>query len=292
MGNRTFNNVSFATPKDGYAFVGPYDASVVYVTTNGARSWHQLKSLNDLVGSIHLTDSGLFAMTAQCSLTTTNCDNYRVWRSSLNAKKWTLLPTLWKAGTDGRYYNYPPEIAASRNYVWELETAPNGVAYLWTSINRGRTFSRVEVSTPELVSVSGCSLTAMSTRELWAECPTGMQVSFWHSDDGGATWHAVTDSAYQYMGTGGGAFDPLSANVAMLDYGGTARHPNLFRITEGGARFTPIRELSCNNAAPLIFANVSDGLVLCSQDNIDTTTAILRTSNGGVTWSNVTLPRE
>jgi hypothetical protein len=117
-----------------------------------------------------------------------------------------------------------------------------------------------------------------------------MGVVFWHSDNAGATWSAVTDSAYQYMGTGGGAFEPLTASVAVIDFGGTTRHPNLFRITGGGAYFTPISELGCLNASPLIFQNTMDGLVMCSNDSL--AVRILRTQNGGVSWSNVALPRD
>jgi uncharacterized membrane protein len=288
---RMLNSVTFATPEDGYALVGPYDHSAVYVTTNGAQSWHQVTSLDDVVGGMHVATNEIFAMTAQCSIATSNCHNYRVWRSTFTANKWTALPELWKAGTNGRDYSYPPDVAAFGADVWELEAANNGANYLWTSTDRGGTFSRVTMKSSELVSVSGCSLTPMSTRTLWAECPTGMQVSFWHSTDGGTQWSAVGDPAYQFMGTGGGAFDPITANVAFLDYGATTRHPNLFQVRDGGAREVPVGELSCNNASPLIFANAADGLVLCGRVTASGI-QLLRTSNGGVTWNAVTLPRE
>ena len=277
--------MSFATPKDGYAFVGSYDASVIYVTTNGARSWHRLRSLRDLVGGIQVTQSGVFAMTARCSLTTTNCKDYRVWRSSFDAKKWISLPTLWKAGTNGRYYSYPPNIAAFHDDVWELETALNGHVYLWTSTDGGESFSRALA--PKLASVAGCSITPVSTTSLWAQCPTGMMVAFLHSADAGAHWSSVSQGPFG--GTGGGAFDPVTSAVAYLYYGaGSVRTTNFDRLTQGGAMSTGVDTLRCSNADALEFTSVERGLLLCAHD---TTSQILVTSNGGVSWSTVRLPR-
>ena len=57
----------------------------------------------------------------------------------------------------------------------------------------------------------------MSPTALWAECPTGMLASFFYSGDAGVHWTSV--SRYEYSGTGGGAFDPVSSSLAYLDFG-------------------------------------------------------------------------
>ena len=157
----TLENLSFANPKDGFASVGPYDATRLYATTDGGRSWHLENTPKDLVGVVHVTNAGLLAMTAVCGLKNGECGDYRVWRAALDAQKWTALPTLWKTGPHGSYYG--PSFAAFGNTVWELETANNGADYVWTSRNDGRTFTRVTEKFPALASVSGCQLTPMST---------------------------------------------------------------------------------------------------------------------------------
>jgi hypothetical protein len=238
------------------------------------------------VGGIAVTESGVYALTAHCSLTTTNCDHYRAWRSSFAAAKWTLLPTLWKAGTNGRYFSSPPEFAGFDKEVWELETSPSGAVNLWTSTNEGRSFSRT--AAPKLVSVASCSLTATSTTSLWAQCPTGMTVAFLHSSDVGAHWSSVSQGPFG--GTAGGAFDPVTSSVAYLYYGAdSVRTPNFDRLTEGGAHSIAVSTLRCLNADALTFTNVERGLLLCANG---TSSAILRTSDGGVVWSRVSLPRE
>ena len=111
-----------------------------------------------------------------------------------------------------------------------------------------------------------------------------MAVSFWHSADAGVRWNPVVDTAYQYMGTGGGAFDPLTANVAFLDYWGRHAIPISFVSLGGGTRFTPLGELSCSNASPLIFSSEREGLVMCSVSS-GTSIQLRRTIDGGATWT-------
>jgi hypothetical protein len=193
---------------------------------------------------------------------------------------------LWKTGTGPKETYYGPSLAAYGSTVWELQTGSE--TYLWTSHNNGRTFSRVELKFPELVSVSGCTITPMSLVSMWAQCPTGMQESFWHSENGGAIWSLASPDKFQFMGTGGGTFDSITSNVAVLDFGPLGYNPDLYRISEGGTRFTPIGEVRCSSAYPIIFTNVSDGLMVCG---FNSTTLVRRTSDGGATWRNVLLPR-
>jgi len=135
--------------------------------------------------------------------------------------------------------------------------------------------------------VSGCTITPMSPISLWAQCPTGMQESFWHSTNGGATWSLASPAKYQFFGTGGGSFDPITSSVAVLDYGAAATPPDLYRISEGGVGFSPIDEVRCSGES-MLFTNVSDGLMVC---RLNSTALVRRTNNGGATWEDVSLPR-
>ncbi len=284
----TFGRVVFATPNDGYATEGGYFPSTLYATTNGGHTWRKVMSGHDVTYVVTTTSSEVMVTSVRCTPRTDDCGQYSVRRSSLAATHWVTLPVLWKTGNAHGEQLYGPSLAAYGSDVWELETESTngGGASLWTSHNFGRTFTRARETFPQLVSVTGCSLDPMSSSSLWAQCPTGMQVSFWHSSDGGVRWSPISQS--QYFGTGGGAFDPVTSTVAYLDYGGVVKADNFVRLSDGGRVARTVGELRCTDAS-IVFTSVARGLMSCGENY---TTASLRvTSNGGATWSVVTLPR-
>lgn len=281
----TLDNVVFANAKDGYATVGNDSPSALYVTINGARTWKRVMHAKDLSISVVVTGGEIFVTSVTCQPRSISCGQFTTLRASLAAKDWVTLPQLWKTGASPKETYYGPSLAAFDRTVWELQTGPE--TYLWTSHNNGRTFSRAEEKFPELVSVSGCTITPMSPISLWAQCPTGMQESFWHSTNGGATWSLASPAKYQFFGTGGGSFDPITSSVAVLDYGAAATPPDLYRISEGGVSFSPIDEVRCSGES-MLFTNVSDGLMVC---RLNSTALVRRTNNGGATWEDVSLPR-
>ena len=285
MAGTTLDQVVFANTKDGYATVGATSPSTLYVTTNGARTWRRVLHAKNLRISVVATSREIFVTTVTCKPRSIVCGQFTTWRASLAATNWVTLPRLWRTGTGPKQTYYGPSLAAYGGTVWELQTGPN--TYLWTSHNNGRTFARAEEKSSELGSVSGCSMTPMSRVSLWAQCPTGMEVSFWHSGNGGTTWSRASPANRQFSGTGGGAFDPITANVAVLDFGSVATPPDLYRVSEGGSRLTPIGVVRCTSVYPMIFTNVSHGLMIC----IGSTTVVRRSSDGGATWENVSLPR-
>jgi len=276
----SLDQLVFANERDGYLAVGP-SAFALYATTNGARSWHEValprKNWHDLV----VTPDVLYITTDRCRDHFVICGDYRVWRSSTDGKRWSALPALWRTGTAKNESYYGPSVAAYGNEVWELESAYMAT-YLWRSSNDGRTFTRYV--TPRLGSVAGCTVTPLSAFDLWADCPTGMQVSFVHSSDGGATWSSI--SQHQFFGTVGGAFAPVTNTVAYLDYGVDSGTPNLYRLTEGGRRATPVGDLQCSQAS-LAFSSVADGLAICTRDY--NRFLLVRTTDGGAQWSNEVL---
>ena len=285
LAGTTLDHVVFANAMDGYATVGATSPSTLYVTTNGARTWRRVLHAKNLTISVVATSREIFMTSVTCKPRSIVCGQFTTRRASLAAKDWVTLPRLWRTGTGPRQTYYGPSLAAYGSTVWEIQTGPN--TYLWTSHNNGRSFTPAEEKFPELVSVSGCSMTPMSLLSLWAQCPTGMEVSFWHSGNGGTTWSLASPANRQFSGTGGGTFDPINANVAVLDYGALETPPNLYRVSEGGSRLTPIGEVRCSSAYPMIFANISHGLMICN----GSTTVVRRSSDGGATWANVSLPR-
>jgi photosystem II stability/assembly factor-like uncharacterized protein len=154
--------------------------------------------------------------------------------------------------------------------------------WLLTSHDQGQTFTRK--SSPEIGSVYACRMTATSNKTLWADCPTGMAVSFLYSGDGGATWNRVPD--HTFMGTGGGYFDPVSSTLAYLDFG-PADSPgakNLYRISNEGSTVKAVGKLPCKIADGLVFTDALHGFAACDKNQTYASTVLLQTSNGGLTW--------
>jgi hypothetical protein len=279
--------VVFANPRDGYATVGNYFPSTLYATMNGARTWHKVMSGHDVSYVVTASANEVLVSSVKCVPRSDDCGQYTVRRGSLEATHWVTLPVLWKTGDRPNEDYYGPSLAAYASTVWEQQTdsAQGGGVYLWTSYNQGRTFVRAKKMFPQLVSVAGCSLYPISVTELWAQCPTGMQVSFWHSSNGGASWRSVSQS--QFSGTGGGAFDPVNESVAYLDYGGVQVKGNFVRLSDGGRVATTVSELKCTNAS-LLFTSANNGLAACEKN--DTSIQLERTTDGGSRWENVVLP--
>jgi hypothetical protein len=281
------DELAFANAEDGYAVTGA-KRRTLYATFNGARSWHKEKDpapqgLSDLTAS----SGELYAVTSHCAKQkdgNIGCTDYRLLRSPLRSMTWSSSPI-----PNGRNYpwDYLGSVAAYGKDVWLTEGAKWSL--IATSRNEGVTFTTS--SSRSLGSVAGCGLTSTSSTDLWAQCPTGMQVSFAYSSDGGAHWSTVPTT--QFMGTGGGYFDPVSNSLAYLEYGITQPFE---RVTTEGSHVTvtQVGVLSCSRVnssiGALVFTNRLDGLSICDPGDIWTAARFERTTDGGTTWHQVKLP--
>jgi hypothetical protein len=285
----TLDELIFANAEDGYAVIGA-KRGTLYATFNGARSWHKEKDptpngLSDLTAS----STELYAVTSHCAKQkngNVGCTDYRLLRSPLTSLTWSSSPI-----PNGLKYpwGFLGNVAAHGNDVWLTEGARWSL--IATSHNEGVTFT-TSTSRP-LISVAGCDLTSTSSRDLWAQCPTGMQASFAYSSDGGEHW--LTVPTKQFMGTGGGYFDPVSNNLAYLDYGTTQPFD---RVTTNGSHITEtqVGVLSCSrinsSIGDLTFTSRLDGLAICYPGDAWADARVERTSNGGATWRRVELPHK
>lgn len=280
----TLDSIQFANVHDGYAIVGETGPTSLYVTLDGARTWRKViieKGARTL--GLTTTANGLYAITGICSSSGVSCHGYRIARSSLRATSWSssLMP-IGRSPKTG-LWGFPYVPAAYANEVWISEQPP-GAAVIFYSRNGGRTFRKL--TTPKLGSVNACGLIPESAIALWAVCPTGMQESFFFSSDAGSSWTQVPQQ--QFMGTGGGYFDPVSTTLAYLDYGATRP---LLRISTSGPVATKVGVLSCStinsSVNGLIFTNTRDGLALCLAGDDPAAGRLEKTTNGGRTWTDV-----
>jgi hypothetical protein len=270
------SSVIFATTEDGYILLqGP--TTTLQVTLDGAKTWHrEVIATGSSVLDFTTSESELYAVIARCPKFG-GCTDYQFARSPLSANKWSFTNLARWFSVTG------VGIGAYGSNVW-LNQQTAAATVMLTSHNQGRTFARSTVA--KLGSVSACSLTAASATALWAQCPTGMMVSFFYSSDGGVKWNALPTNLFS--GTGGGAFDPVSSSVAYLAYGlnDLRGSKNFYRVTDEGRTTTAVGKLSCRSIVGMVFTNSMDGLAACylgTQSN----TSLLHTSDGGAMWSTV-----
>jgi hypothetical protein len=282
----TIGSMAFATADRGIVLeYSPAGLPSLYVTSDGARSWQRWGLVGD-TGSrsardFRVTRGGVSYLSQSCT-TDSWCRGFTLESSSWSSASWraTRLPV---GETQGGVAH-----ARFGAALWVYDLHFGGVT-LYHSPTGRPPFAHWPAD--RLGSVEACDLTPTSPTHVWAECPTGMQVSFLSSSSGGRTWRAVT--RYQFFGTGGGAFDPVSSALAFLDYGSeqVTSGADLFRI-DGDARATPVGRFECSDAATMDFANARIGIALClSPTPGSTQPALERTADGGRTWAAVRLGR-
>jgi hypothetical protein len=282
----TLRSLSFANEKDGFALVGSDYPVRLYVTSNGARTWRRVTiGSGETPLGMATTASAIYLIVGTCSKNGESCHGYRVMHSPLSANRWTS--SAMPIGHSGKYlWGFPYVPAVFGSDVW-ISEQPQGLPIVFYSRNDGRTFSKL--TTPKLGSVNACGLVAKSLLDLWAACPTGMEESFFFSRDGGVTWSAVPQ--HQFSGTGGGAFDAATSNLAFLDYGGTGP---LVRLTMSPRSATTLGNLWCSKVdssiESLVFDNARDGLAVCLPGDAPSVAVLLSSTDGGLTWHKTTMP--
>jgi hypothetical protein len=234
-------------------------------------------SVSGAIESIAATTTRLYLEVANCAVTVPYCQNFRLASSPLSADHWTSEPIpVSRTSAEGSFFG---PVAARGSDVWVTETGSR--AFVVHSTDEGRTFTLI--ASPELLSVTGCALTVASPTTLWAQCSTGMLDGFWFSADTARSWTYVA-TPKPVSGTGGGFFDPVSANLAFLARGSPANVVE--RVSNHAHTVTSVGRLACPDVLSMVFVDASHGLAACE----DFTYSFLEvTSNGGATWRHVAI---
>ena len=269
-------SLQFTSLDDGYVWTKEGRVSALYVTVNGARSWHRTVTTSSLM-PVHpfvATKGHLYFVTETCSGMGI-CRDFRLHAAGASGTNWISRPLSLSPDTSG------VGLGAIGSDLWIEEGPITGTRILFTR-NAGRDFTQW---TPNIYGVpTGCIMTASSQKNIWAECPTGMNWLYEVSVDGGHHWRAI-DTGGLIPTTAGGAFDPLNALAAFVDLGANAKLDggNLLRSDPDGAT-TEVGVLGCSILFDLDFVDSSHGLADCQQTQRADSTVLLMTSDGGSTW--------
>jgi len=270
-------SLQFATSSDGVLVEKVGGRPVLYVTNDGATTWRRWGALAPTASDVLAAPRGISYLASTCSAMGL-CRHYRLVAAPWAAPSWTSRPVALAALSTGVGHS----VWASS--VWIDQQTSRGLVIHY-SRDAGATYT--EWLARPLGAVTTCALTATSGAHLWAQCPTGMEVSFFVSGDAGRHWAAV--SRFPFSGTGGGGFDPVSSTLAFLDYGhywvGGPR--DLFRVSGDGTAVA-VGTVPCLSVERLDFVDARRGVALCYPQSNQVTGALVATADAGRTWT--TLP--
>lgn len=261
MGSNTVSDLRFADATDGYAFGGS-----LWTTHDGARTWRQ-QQLPGLVLKVEAAQGTAWALVKSGS-------THRLYRSAASSDSWSrvALPAPLDDTT--------PDLVLQPGLVAVLGGS-SGSAVAFVSTDGGRTFQQRENPCP--VAFGAPSLSA-ADGTLWAFCPTGTQGRPYASTDDARSWTPISGAP-----AGGWANSSViggrSASSAVLASGG-----RLYRVTTGGG--------VQRESSPSIGAGTSLRFVGFTTPQLGyavlarpSTSSLLRSTDGGRTWSVVRYPQ-
>lgn len=273
----------FATPLVGYAFgAQPFRGSAsrtpIWQTTDGGGHWRRLALAN--VRAFATSAGDVDVVTGACRNGV--CGRLTFRRAPLGTVTWrsTVLPVTAAE----------PLVAltAHGSSIWisVSPTATHAQQTLLTSRDGGATFA---AGRSPCVNGLGGDLEATSSSVVWAVCPTGMLAGALRSTDGGAGWtpiggHRPLVNAAQLA--------PASDLVAVLATGDQAQ---LLRTGNGGRTFDPVWPVAAGSWRGVVFADASSGYALQIVPKPARLPLgppygeLLRTMDGGATWSRLTI---
>ena len=116
----------------------------------------------------------------------------------------------------------------------------------------------------------------VSTRTLWAFCPTGMMGIAWRSTDGGRTFKVLS---VPHCCVNGASLAPVSSDVAVIAPNGTGI--GLLRTTNGGLSWTQARApRNATYSVKFLDARVGFALVTVGASRV----ALWKTTDAGASW--------
>lgn len=261
MGGDTVSDLRFADSTDGYAFGGS-----LWTTHDGAQTWHRQR-LPGTVVSVEAAQGTAWAVVKSGG-------THRLYRSATSSDSWSrvALPAALDDAT--------PALVLQPGLVVMLGES-SGSAVAFVSTDGGRTFQQRPNPCP--MALGGPNLSAAGGT-LWAFCPTGTQGRPYASTDGARSWTPVPGGP-----AGGWANSSViggrSAGSAVLASGG-----ELYRVATGGGvqhESSP----SIGSGASLRFVGFTTpqlGYAILAHPS---TSSLLRSTDGGHTWSVVRYPQ-
>ena len=281
---------SFANRHDGYEVSPSLAASAalkVFATTNGGKSWRPLRIVSGTTfqafGPVVASSSGVYAVVARCIHY--RCDDYRLARSAPGALHWTTTAIPDSAQLGGAQIGLTVD---GHNVLLNFELAGRP-ELLVSSYGHGPFTAR---SIPSLESVTACGLVPLEG-SIWVACPTGMMVSYFHTQRLTGPYRAI----WTYPGTGAGGLVPVTGAIAYrftgVAYGEPQKIPGdvLQRSTNAGRSFADVGPWPFarqeGGQPQFLFLTEKDGFGLGVAPASGGSLELVETADGGRHWVEV-----
>jgi photosystem II stability/assembly factor-like uncharacterized protein len=267
------SQIRFGDTDDGWAFGGDTAGGVLFQTTDAGTSWSAVNgipgSITDLVAANHEA----WAIVQNNSGATYQ---YALWSTSYGTttQAWTPVALPFELGST------TPSIVDQDGTVTVMASGPSSAGNKVHVLigTAGKPFTdHVGPCEQDL----GGTL-SNSKKAVWVECQSGTSATLYVSKDAGATWTpSPTNNTAKIeveAGVALGAIDDTSA--AIFD----AANQRLSKIS--GSTVTPTSATNVSDVIFLGFTTTAVGFAITVEEN-DTTNQLLRTMDGGATWSAV-----
>lgn len=280
--------LAFANSLAGYDLVAASalgHAAKLYATSDAGASWQQERIMSGSVLTLVASPLAFYAVTAHCHLG--SCDDYQLARSVPGTTQWSSTPIPGTARLDGN----PVDLAVQGTEVFlDFQPPVQGAKPHVLVARDGRGPFKAYV-VPRLESVGACSLDPQPGGAVWASCPTGMMVSYLHSQSVAGPYAGV----WAYAGTGGGGLVPVTGQIAYRYTGiPTSDLPGeiLQRSVNGGRSFNdvgpwPFARSAGTPTTQFLFLNEEEGFGLGAAPSSPRTLEIVETADGGRHWGEV-----
>jgi hypothetical protein len=274
----TLQEIVFATPLIGYAVEGSTEPEFLWVTTNGARTWHKVALPDDgLIYGLTTTGPHLYALIIEHHGIGPCCTRFHLDHADLSATNWSGVSV---AKGPNRVPSVLGEVTAVGENVF-FSQQHGSEAVLYTSHNGGVTFQKSVHQ--NLASTSGCTLTGTTTKKVWAECSSDGHRSFHFSNNAGRAWFPYVRThrypkSVSFFATAGDGFSY---------FGIGAPTTIVYRINIGARRAHAIGSLDCSDVVSMLFMSGSHAYAICQ--NATGRFVLDRSIDGAESWRPVRL---
>jgi photosystem II stability/assembly factor-like uncharacterized protein len=270
------SSVRFENARDGW-LLGPG----LWATTDGGRQWHRVTAVPGKIVELAVSDGEVFV---SAEPTTGGLDQARLYDSRVGSGTWKRVPRVAPQNL----------LTVFGHSVWA--GSGNGVTPgLWRSTDGGGHWSRLSFRCPR-VALTASAVAAASTSDVTIECSDqgypqpGFSVKeVFTSTNGGRTFH-LAGSPPETGQVFGLAMPAGKPRVITLNVASGASF--LFQSTNGGKTWTPHAYLDGGlGFNDLAYVSATTGYVIhfLGSPVIGSSDGLMKTTNAGRTWSNVTI---
>jgi len=265
-GSPTISDIRFGDARHGWAY-----GKSLYETDDAGATWKRTTTIPGGVVDLAALGGSVWAV-VEGTTSNGNASTFAIYQATFSADG----PTgTWREVRLPVKPDQPPSIAVqgSKAYVLAASGSDDRLLTLTTDGKVGSTAAPCTYGLPGYVSAGA------TPGAFWATCVTGMMASIFVSPDAGKTWSQVPAE-----GSNGIEVGAVSATTAMLaDNVGDA-----IAMMHADGRKSAIAVPDLSAGADFIgFTTSKVGFVLARSTN---TTALWRTTDGGTSWSVVSLP--